>query len=406
MRPLERFCWQSWQRLQSEAALVPVACTARLRLLLKPALSRSQIPLISIRMRLTWLRNSSSSSSTFEGSINSSKMHSHRMQSLLPVGLPPPAPDLLTSLKPCALPEDMPLPVSSSKAAAAAAAAAGDDDDDAAGFDWKGLARASPQQQKQQKQQQQKQRHLKGSAEALAAASRKIAIVTGAVAPSPPSTSAQARQTRPAPAAPAEPEGPIDGTDVLGRKRNFWTFCPNPERNRNLHLCLPRATDRSLSSARFNLTSREKWGKRKWSLSRHPGCNREGMSMRVERVPLPRVKAKLQAARRELAVETEGAEAVKVETGSKGPFAAAAGGAAAGGTEAEDEFDRVKRRIEELQREQELKKQRKKEKKRKAAAATTGADASAAAANDNLAAANPEAAALAAMGLPTSFSGC
>ncbi|KAL8274602.1 hypothetical protein Esti_001505 [Eimeria stiedai] len=392
-------------------------------------------------------------------------MHSQRVQSLLPVGLPPLAPmgstmrqggseggpDLLSSLKPCALPEDMPLPVSSSKAAAAAAAAAGDDDDDA-GFDWKGLARASPQQQQQQ---QQKQKHLKGSAEALAAASHRIAVVTGAAASSPQSAGTQARQPRPAAAAPAEPEGPVEGTDVLGRKvwdkeyyeakakvkaaaaggEEFMDLLPKPREKPKPPPLPPSGYRQQLKQRTFQLDFEREVGKTKMVTLQTPrmqqggfwcdiceclckdsqsyldhinGRNHNrilGMSMRVERVPLPRVKAKLQAARRELVADTEGAEAVKAEAGSKGPLAAGLGGAATGAVEAEDEFDRVKRRIEELQREQELKKQRRKEKKRKAAAATPSTGTAAAAANDTLAA-NPEAAALVAMGLPTSFTGC
>lgn len=110
--------------------------------------------------------------------------------------------DLVTSPKPCALPQDMPLPVRGSRAAAAAEEA----DDDASGFDWQGLARPSPQQPHPQH----------NSAEAVAAASHRIAIITGAIAPPAPV---------PAPAAPSsvnttknKPEGPVDGTDALGRR--------------------------------------------------------------------------------------------------------------------------------------------------------------------------------------------
>ncbi|CDJ53659.1 hypothetical protein, conserved [Eimeria brunetti] len=149
------------------------------------------------------------------------------------------------------------------------------------------------------------------------------------------------------------------------------------------------------------------------------------MSMRVERVPLARVKAKLQAARQALGTggdplnqKTKADASVKQQQqggsgtqGSSGGFGALAAGAGGegGAPEVEDEFERVKRRLEELQREQELKKQRKKERKKAAAAgggggAPTAATAGAAAGSglDS----NPDAAALAAMGLPTSFSGC
>ena len=68
----------------------------------------------------------------------------------------------------------------------------------------------------------------------------------------------------------------------------------------------------------------------------------------------------------------------------------------------------VKRRLEELRRKPELKKRLKKEKKGAAAFAaggTTPAAKAATPANTGLEA-NPNAAALAAMGLPTPFSGC
>ena len=92
-----------------------------------------------------------------------------------------------------------------------------------------------------------------------------------------------------------------------------------------------------------------------------------------------------------------------------GGFGALAGGAGAEGraAEAEDEFERVKRLPEEHQREQELK-TRKKETKRAAAAAaggTTPAAKAATPANRGVEA-NPDAAGPAAVGLPTSFSGC
>ncbi|KAL8440533.1 hypothetical protein Efla_003204 [Eimeria flavescens] len=399
-------------------------------------------------------------------------MHSQRVHSILPVGLPPPppldsmrqqqplrggsgegGPDLLASLKPCALPEDMPLPVSNSRAAAAAAAAAAEDDDDG-GFDWQGLARAPPQQQRQQKP-----KHEKGSAEALAAASQRIAVVTGA-ASSAASAKPPVKQSRSAAkaGAPADAaEGPVDGTDVLGRKvwdkeyyeakakekaaaagaDEFMDLLPKPREKPKPPPLPPCGYRQQLKQRTFQLDFEREVGKTKMVTLQTPrmqqggfwcdiceclckdsqsyldhinGRNHNrilGMSMRVERVPLPRVKAKLQAARRELAAEAEGAEAVKTEGSSKGPSAAVAGGSALGGPEAEDEFDRVKRRIEELQREQELKKQRKKEKKRKAASANAGSANTASAANtQDSAAANPDAAALAAMGLPTSFAGC
>ena len=136
--------------------------------------------------------------------------------------------------------------------------------------------------------------------------------------------------------------------------------------------------------------------------------------MRVERVPLPRVRAKLQEARRELVSLVDG-DLAKVEA-SGGPkalatAATATSGAPGGPPDAEDEFDRVKRRIEELQKEQELKKQRRKERKKKAAAAAAGAAAGGSSNGGNNSNAkplgdNPYAAALEAMGLPTSFTGC
>ena len=90
-----------------------------------------------------------------------------------------------------------------------------------------------------------------------------------------------------------------------------------------------------------------------------------GMSMREERVPLARIKAKLQAARQTAGTgweppnpKTKADAPVKQQQqqqgggaqGTSGGFGALAGGAGAEGraAEAKDEFERVKRRPEEL----------------------------------------------------------
>ncbi|CDI81415.1 U1 like C2H2 zinc finger, related, related [Eimeria acervulina] len=116
-----------------------------------------------------------------------------------------------------------------------------------------------------------------------------------------------------------------------------------------------------------------------------------GMSICVERVPLARVKAKLQAPRQAAGTGLEppnpktkaDARAQQQQQqqqqgggaqGTSGGFGVLAGGAGAegGAAEADDEFERVQRRLEELQRKPALKKRLKKEKKRAAAFAAAG----------------------------------
>ncbi|CDJ36092.1 uncharacterized protein EMH_0007420 [Eimeria mitis] len=373
-------------------------------------------------------------------------------------------PDLLSSLKPCALPKDMPLPVSSRKAAAAAAAE-NNDDDDTGGFDWKGLARPSQKQRRQQPQ--------RNASDAVAAASQRIAVITGTEGShgGAAATAAAAAQQQHSSHAP-EPErpGPQDGTDALGRRvwdkeyyeekakekasllgvDSFLDLLPKP-REKPKPPPLPPCGYRQLLQRRtFKLDFEREVGRTKIVTLQTPrmqqggfwcdiceclckdsqayldhinGRNHNrllGMSMRVERVPLAQVKAKLQAARQIVGV---GGESLNPKTKAEAPVkqqpqqsqgggsGALVGGAGAEGEapEAEDEFERVKRRLEELQREQELKKQRKKAKKKAAAAGgggTTKAATTGAAAGSGGLEANPDAAALAAMGLPTSFTGC
>ncbi|CDJ67045.1 hypothetical protein, conserved [Eimeria necatrix] len=375
------------------------------------------------------------------------------------------APDLLSTLKPCALPEDMPLPVSSRKAAAAAAAAADNDEDDTGGFDWRGLA-----QQTQQHQEPKQQQHSNAS-EAVAAASQRIALITGNAA----ATAAAAAGAAVAAAATAATEaarqkngaeraGPQDGTDALGRRvwdKEYYSekarekaltgvdaileLLPKPKEKPKAPPLPPCGYRQQLQQRTFKLDFEREVGRTKMVTLQTPrmqqggfwcdiceclckdsqayldhinGRNHNrllGMSMRVERVPLAKVKAKLQALRQSQGTAAEPAEKTKAESGPV-KIGGAPYGAEGGAPEAEDEFDRVKRRIEELQREQELKKQRKKERKKAAAAAaaagggssstvgTVKAAVKSAAADETVS--NPDAAALAAMGLPTSFAGC
>ncbi|CDI79307.1 C2H2-type zinc finger-containing protein, related [Eimeria acervulina] len=378
------------------------------------------------------------------------------------------APDLLTSLKPCKLPEDMPLPVSSRKAAAAAAAE-NDDEEDSGGFDWKGLARSS--------QQPRKQQQPRNASDAVAKASQRIAVITGGGgSQSAGAGAAAAAQQHSSQKREPERQGPQEATDNLGRRvwdkeyyeekakekasllgvESFLDLLPKPREKPKPPPLPPCGYRQQLQQRTFKLDFEREVGRTKMVTLQTPrmqqggfwcdiceclckdsqayldhinGRNHNrllGMSMRVERVPLARVKAKLQAARQTAGTgweppnpKTKADAPVRQQQqqqqgggaqGTSGGFGALAGGAGAegGAAEAEDEFERVKRRLEELQREQELKKQRKKEKKRAAAAAaggTTPAAKVATPANTGLEA-NPDAAALAAMGLPTSFSGC
>ncbi|XP_022591521.2 uncharacterized protein LOC34618622, partial [Cyclospora cayetanensis] len=358
------------------------------------------------------------------------------------------SPNLLSSLKPCPLPEDMPLPVSNRRAGAAGAAAA-EEDDDSAGFDWKGLARPSPTTKQRQQAQHQ------GEADAVAVASKRIAVITGAASPHAAASGGQSRRSQMGAAAPAAvPEGPIDGTDALGRRvwdkeyyevkakekalsgaESFLDLLPKPREKPKPPPLPPCGYRQQLQQRTFKLDFEREVGRTKMVTLQTPrmqqggfwcdiceclckdsqayldhinGRNHNrilGMSMRVERVPLARVKAKLQAARRGLTAEAEAADTVKSETSVKLRGTSDKNKTVpSGAPEAEDEFDRVKRRIEELQREQELKRQQKKEKKKKAAAAGAVGSASAPAADGF--AVNADAAALAAMGLPVSFTGC
>ncbi|CDJ57932.1 C2H2-type zinc finger-containing protein, related [Eimeria maxima] len=375
------------------------------------------------------------------------------------------APDLLSSLKPCALPEDMPLPVSSRKAAAAAAAE-NEDDDDTGGFDWKALSRSS--------QQQRKQQHHRSNADAVATASQRIAVITGTGSSQEGAAGATSAAHQHASQKPeSDRPGPQDGTDALGRKvwdkefyeekakekaaslgvDSFLDLLPKP-REKPKPPPLPPCGYRQLLQRRtFKIDFAREVGRTKIVTLQTPrmqqggfwcdiceclckdsqayldhinGRNHNrllGMSMRVERVSLARVKAALQAER--LALEAGGEQLnpkitvdapLKQHQPGGGGSQGAAGGIGSlptggaieeGAPEAEDEFERVKRRLEELEREQELKKQRKKERK-KAAAAGGGNTVSATGGKPACSGleANPDAAALAAMGLPTSFTGC
>lgn len=130
--------------------------------------------------------------------------------------------------------------------------------------------------------------------------------------------------------------------------------------------------------------------------------------MRVERVSLAAVKAKLLEKRKQVAGEDS---ALSLPDASAVPPGSAPSVSVAEGEEdGLDEFDRVKRRLEQLQREEELKKKRRAEKKKakrsgkegsqrlKPNDSSAGADAAPPSGEDQA-----ETAALAAMGLPTSF---